>query len=71
MQSVLFRHLRGHYQTRDRLRLTVDYRRKFLASPTRGDRQEGMKAAEDYERAQTQTDKDYEELAAAADKKKN
>ena len=70
VQAVLFRQLRGHYQTRDRLRLTVDYRRKFLDSLTRGDRQEEMKAAEDYERAQTQTDKDYEELAAAADKKK-
>jgi DNA polymerase-3 subunit epsilon len=70
VQAVLFRHLREHYQKRDRLRLTVDYRRKFLDSLTRGDRQEGMKAAEDYERAQTQTDQDYEELAAAADKKK-
>jgi DNA polymerase-3 subunit epsilon len=62
--------LLSHYQKRDRLRLTVDYRRKFLDSLTRGDRQEGMKAAEDYERAQTQTDKNYEELAAAAEKKK-
>ena len=62
--------LLSHYQKRDRLRLTVDYRRKFLDSLTRGDRQEGMKAAEDYERAQTQTNRDYEELAAAADKKK-
>ena len=70
VQAVLFRRLREHYQKRDRLRLTVDYRRKFLDSLTRGDRQEGMKAAEDYERAQTQTDQDYEELAAAADKKK-
>jgi DNA polymerase-3 subunit epsilon len=70
VQAVLFRRLRGHYQKRDRLRLTVDYRRKFLDSLTRGDRKEGMKAAEDYERAQTQTDQDYEELAAAADKKK-
>ena len=70
VQAALFRRLREHYQKRDRLRLTVDYRRKFLDSLTRGDRQEGMKAAEDYERAQTQTDQDYEELAAAADKKK-
>ena len=70
VQAVLFRRLREHYQKRDRLRLTVDYRRKFLDSLTRGNRQEGMKAAEDYERAQTQTDQDYEELAAAADKKK-
>src|ERR1019366_3094006 len=70
VQAALFRRLRGHYQKRDRLRLTVDYRRKFLDSLTRGDRQEGMKAAADYEHAQTQTDQDYEELAAAADKKK-
>ena len=69
VQAVLFRRLREHYQKRDRLRLMVDYRRKFLDSLTRGNRQEGMKAAEDYERAQTQTDQDYEELAAAADKK--
>src|ERR1017187_603764 len=70
VQAVLFRHLREHYQKRDRLRLTVDYRRKFLDSLTRGDRQEGMKAAEHYERAQTQTDQDYEELAVGAKKKK-
>jgi DNA polymerase-3 subunit epsilon len=70
VHAVLFRLLREHYQKRDRLRLTLDYRRKFLDSLTRGDRQEGMKAAEDYERAQTQTDKNYEELAAAAEKKK-
>ncbi len=71
VQAVLFRHLRGHYQKRDGLRLTVDYRRKFLDSLTRGDRQEGMDAAKDYEQAKTQSDQDYEELAAAADKKKN
>ena len=70
VQAVLFRRLREHYQKRDRLRLTVDYRRKFLDSLTRGDRQEGMDAAKDYEQAKTQTDQDYEELAAAADKKK-
>jgi DNA polymerase-3 subunit epsilon len=71
VQAVLFRRLRGHYQKRDGLRLTVDYRRKFLDSLTRGDRQEGMDAAKDYEQAKTQSDKDYEELSAAADKKKN
>src|ERR1017187_8696761 len=71
VQAVLFRQLRGHYQKRDGLRLTVDYRRKFLDSLTRGDRKEGMDAAKDYEQAKTQSDKDYEELSAAADKKKN
>ena len=71
VQAVLFRHLREHYQKRDGLRLTVDYRQKFLDSITRGNRQEGIDAAKDYEQAKTQSDKDYEELAAAADKKKN
>ena len=71
VQAVLFRRLREHYQKRDQLRHTVEYRQKFLDSLTRGDRQEGMDAAKDYEQAKTQTDQDYEELAAAADKKKN
>src|SRR5665213_2193615 len=71
VQAVLFRLLREHYQKRDKLRLTLDYRRKFLDSVTRGDWQKGMDAAKDFEQAKTQSDKDYEELSAAADKKKN
>src|SRR5664279_1227001 len=31
-QAELFRRLREHYQKRDRLRLVVDYRKKFLDS---------------------------------------
>ena len=70
VQAVLFRHLREYYQKRDQLRLTVDYRQKFLNLLTRGDQQEAKQAEENYEQAKAQTDKDYEELAAAADKKK-
>jgi DNA polymerase-3 subunit epsilon len=70
VQAVLFRRLRGHYQKRDRLRLTVDYRRKFLDSLTRGDAAEAKQAERNYEQAKTQSDKDYEELAASAEKKK-
>jgi DNA polymerase-3 subunit epsilon len=70
VQAVLFRHLREYYQKRDQLRLTVDYRQKFLHLLTRGDQQEAKQAEENYERAKTQTDKDYEELSEAADKKK-
>ncbi len=40
MQTVLFRQLREHYQQRDRLRLIVDYRRKFLDSLVRGGEEE-------------------------------
>lgn len=71
VQAALFRHLRQHYQKRDRLRLAVDYRRKFLDSLTRGDSDTAKQAEENFEQAQTQSDKDYEELAAAAEKKKN
>ncbi len=70
VQAVLFRLLREHYQKRDRLRLTVDYRRKFLDSLTRGNPEEGKQAEQNFEQAKTQADRDYEELAAAADKKK-
>jgi hypothetical protein len=71
VQAVLFRHLRDHYQKRDKLRLTVDYRRKFLDSLMRGNVEEAKQAEKSFEQAKTQTDQDYEELAAAADRKKN
>src|ERR1035437_8165637 len=60
VQAVLFRLLREHYQKRDKLRLTVDYRQKFLDSLTRGDRQEAKQAEMNFEQAKTQADKDYE-----------
>jgi hypothetical protein len=70
VQAILFRHLRGHYQKRDRLRLAVEYRQKFLDSFIRDDTDEVEQAEKDFAEAKTQLDEDYEELAAAADKKK-
>src|SRR5664279_2262578 len=70
VQAVLFRRLREYYQKRDKLRLTVDYRRKFLDSLTRGDSEEAKQAEKNFEQAKSQSDRDYEELSAAADKKK-
>ena len=70
MQAILFRRLREHYQKRDRLRLIVDYRKKYLDSLVRGGEEEAKQAEENYERAKTQTDKDYEEATAAVGKKK-
>ncbi len=70
MQAVLFRLLREHYQQRDRLRLIVDYRRKFLDSLVRGGEEEAKQAETHYEQAKAQTDKDYEETAAAVAEKK-
>jgi DNA polymerase-3 subunit epsilon len=70
MQAILFRRLREYYQKRDRLRLVVDYRRKYLDSLVRGGDEEAKQAEENYERAKAQTYKDYEETAAAVAKKK-
>ncbi len=70
MQAVLFRQLRGHYQQRDRLRLIVDYRRKFLDSLVRGGEEDAKQAEANYEQAKSQTDKDDEETAAAVAEKK-
>jgi DNA polymerase-3 subunit epsilon len=71
VQAALFRLLREHYHKRDRLRLTVDYRRKFLDALMRGDEKEAKQAEKNFEQANTQSDRDYEELSAAADKKQN
>ena len=70
VQAVLYRLLREHYQKRDRLRLVVDYRRKLLDSLTRGDSEAAKQAEQNFKQARASSDKDYEEMAAAMDKKK-
>ncbi|HUZ06147.1 MAG TPA: hypothetical protein VMV89_01525 [Candidatus Paceibacterota bacterium] len=62
--------MREHYQKLDRLRLTVDYRRKFLDSLARGNAEEAKQAGKNFEQAKAQSDKDYEELSAAAEKRR-
>jgi DNA polymerase-3 subunit epsilon len=70
MQAALFRRLREYYQKRDRLRLILDYRKKYLDSLVRGGEDEAKQAEENYEKAKAQTDKNYEETAAAVAEKK-
>jgi len=70
MQAILFRRLRDYYQKRDRLRLVVDYRKKYLDSLVRGGDEEAKQDEENYKQAKTQTDKDYEETAASVAGKK-
>ncbi len=70
MQASLFRRLREYYQKRDQLRLVVDYRKKFLESLVRGGEEEAKQSEENFARAKSQTDRDYEESAAAVAEKK-
>ena len=69
-QAVLFQHLREHYQKRDRLRLVVGYRQKYLDSLMRGGEEEAKQAEQNYEKAKAQSDQDYEETSAAVAGKK-
>jgi DNA polymerase-3 subunit epsilon len=62
--------LREHYQKRDRLRLIVEYRKKYLDSLIRGDDEDAEQAKENYEKAQTQSDKAYDETAATVARQK-
>lgn len=66
IQSRLFSRLRPHYERRDRLRLVIDYRRRYLDLLLI----EGEEAAEavgaDYEQARAETEREYEEAAAEA-----
>ncbi|MEO5959088.1 MAG: exonuclease, partial [Opitutaceae bacterium] len=68
--AVLFRQLREHYQKRDRLRLIVDYRQRFLDSLVRGGEEDAKQAEAQYGQARAQADRDYEETAAAVAEKK-
>jgi DNA polymerase-3 subunit epsilon len=70
IQAALFRRLREQYQKRDRLRLVVDYRKKYLDSLLRGGEEEAKQAEENYEQARTHTDQDYEKTAATVAKKR-
>lgn len=70
MQAILFGRLREHYQKRDGLRLIVDFRKKYLNSLVRGGEAEAGQTEAQYQRAKSQTDRDYEEAAAAVTKKK-
>jgi DNA polymerase-3 subunit epsilon len=70
VQAALFRHLRTYHQKRDRLRLAVEYRQKFLDSFIRDAPDEVEQAEKDFEQAKARLSEDYEELAAAAEKKK-
>lgn len=70
MQATLFQRLKDHYQRRDSLRLIVDYRRKYLDSLLRGDVDSAAQAHNEYKKSREQTDKDYEETAAAMSAKR-
>ena len=65
MKARLFARLRAHFQRRDRLRLVIGYRRKYLESLVRQGEEEAGKIAQEYRQASAQQEQDYAETAAA------
>jgi DNA polymerase-3 subunit epsilon len=68
VHAGLFQRLRGHYLKRDRLRLAVVYRQKFLDSFVRDAPEEVEQAEKDLRQAKVQLDADYERMAGAVGK---
>jgi len=69
-RSIIFQLLRKYYQARDRLRLIIDYRAKYLKILIRGGEEEAEEVAEEYKEARAQSETNYEEAAAAASTRK-
>src|ERR1700734_4025688 len=69
-QAKLFNLVRQHYQRRDRLRLIVDHRRKYLKILLASGDEEAARVADEYEKARARSDTNYEDAARAATNKK-
>lgn len=69
-RATIFGLLRKHYQARDRLRLIIDYRSKYLNILLRSGEDEAEQVAEEYEKAKAQSDADYDQVATAAANRK-
>ena len=65
MQARPFARLREHFQRRDRLRLVIGFRRKYLESLVRQGEEEAGKIAQEYRQASAQQEQEYAETAAA------
>jgi DNA polymerase-3 subunit epsilon len=65
-RTTIFKLLREHYQKRDRLRLIIDYRDKYLKILLRSGEEEAEQVADEYQKAKYQSDTNYENAAAAA-----
>jgi DNA polymerase-3 subunit epsilon len=59
--AALYRLLQDHYLRRDRLRLIVDYRRRFLETLLNSGEDEAEEVSKGYRRARAETDREYQE----------
>jgi DNA polymerase III epsilon subunit-like protein len=70
IQAQIFELVREQYQARDRIKLIVEYRRKFLdALMAEGD-EEAEQVANEYREARAESDTNYDKASAAAANKR-
>ena len=70
LQAGLFQRLRTWCQERDRLRLVISYRRKFVESLVRQGEEDAGKIEQEYRQASAQNEQQYAETAAELAEKK-
>lgn len=70
VQAQLFTLVRTEYQARDRLRLIVDYRRRFIDTLIAEGAEEADNVSAEYAQARANSDDSYEQASAAAAGKK-
>ena len=66
VQAAIFGLVRDQYQARDRIKLIVEYRKKFLASLISEGEEQAEEVTDEYDKARAQSNRDYEEAAEAA-----
>jgi hypothetical protein len=65
-QAEIFKLVRDEYRARDRIKLTVEYRRKFLDSLMAEGEEQAEQLAGEYEEARAESDASYDRAGAAA-----
>ncbi len=70
MQAQLFQRLRPYHLERDRLRVVLKFRRRFLDTLLREGMEEAVEVDKERARAEAQNEADYEEIAQAMESKK-
>jgi DNA polymerase III epsilon subunit-like protein len=70
LQAKIFQRLRRHFEERDRLRLVVNYRQKFLDTLLREGEDEAERVREAYQQADTHMQQEYEDTDAAMEAKR-
>ena len=71
LKARLFSRLRPQFQERDRLRLVVSYRRKYLETLVRSGEEDAGKVEQEYQEADARNDREYSETAEAMAEKKD